>query len=194
MSSSSVQLVKEAIRQERHLEPYNDEAVRRSVIHINSLFSEAQVLSNMSLKSDSLFDVDSDQTRLMVMKALIEREKRNLLTYIDSRLSFCAFAASSTTSLPEHILKCLTKTEADFIEAYVNMIVDYRDGLGADTIDLLTPPTPPQDYYIQIRVVRDCGSIQTETGVLDLTANSLHFVRRVDVQGLIDQGLVMHIQ
>lgn len=53
---------------------------------------------------------------------------------------------------------------------------------------------PPKDLYVEVRVLRDCGEIMTESGIVNLEANSTHFLRRVDVEQLIRQGLLEQIK
>lgn len=53
---------------------------------------------------------------------------------------------------------------------------------------------PPKDLFVEVRVLRDCGEIMTENGLVNLEANSTHFLRRVDVEQLIRQGLLEQIK
>jgi hypothetical protein len=41
---------------------------------------------------------------------------------------------------------------------------------------------PPNDRYIEVRVLQECGDIITSDGdILKLSLNSFHFVKRADV-------------
>lgn len=53
---------------------------------------------------------------------------------------------------------------------------------------------PPKDLYVEVRVLRDCGEVMTESGVVNLAAHSQHFLRRVVVEQLIRQGLLEQIK
>lgn len=53
---------------------------------------------------------------------------------------------------------------------------------------------PPKDLFVEVRVLRDCGEVMTENGAVNLEANSTHFLRRVDVEQLIRQGLLEQIK
>lgn len=53
---------------------------------------------------------------------------------------------------------------------------------------------PPKDLYVEVRVLRDCGEVMTESGLVNLEAHSQHFLRRVDVEQLIRQGLLEQIK
>ncbi|KCV71388.1 hypothetical protein H696_02338 [Fonticula alba] len=60
-------------------------------------------------------------------------------------------------------------------------------------LDLMAHEAPPQGLFVEVRVLRDCGSIQTEDGVVHLTENSNHFLPRSAVEHLISQGYLQHI-
>lgn len=52
---------------------------------------------------------------------------------------------------------------------------------------------PPGEYYIGIRALVDAGEVLTESGPIKLVKGGTHFVRRTDVEDLVRQGLVEHI-
>jgi GINS complex subunit 1 len=185
-----VQLIREAIRQSSKLEPYNEEGVRATLREICMLFEEAAKWSKAGEK-ESLFD-DFDQARLVGVKTLIERNKRILLAYHSARLDCISSAASVVPNLPPKTMDAMTQIEAQFTSEYYQLIRGHAALF--DGIDICSYQSPPHDLYVQIRVKRDCGVIQTEYGQLHLNPGSFHFVRRSDVQGLLDQGLVTHIR
>ena len=53
---------------------------------------------------------------------------------------------------------------------------------------------PPKDLYVQVRCREDYGEIATESGTVRLERNSQHFLLRTDVEGLIRQGILEHIE
>jgi GINS complex subunit 1 len=190
--SEALQLVREALRQGRNLEPYNDEIVRSTLQNINNIFAEGRKWSEELESSISLFD-EADQARIVGGKALIDRNKRILLAYHTARLDCISAIASSVANVPAKVKGFMIKSEVDFYTAYQDNLRDY-EGAFRGIIDVSTNQPPPRDLFIQIRVNRDCGVIQTESGQLQLSLNSFHFVQRSDVQGLIDQGLVTHVK
>jgi GINS complex subunit 1 len=60
-------------------------------------------------------------------------------------------------------------------------------------IDLTGPLEPPRDLFIDVRVLKDAGEIQTEYGTINLTKNSQFFVRQGDVERLIQMGFLQRI-
>lgn len=49
---------------------------------------------------------------------------------------------------------------------------------------------PPKDLFIEVKVLQDYGRVMTDQGEINLRKNSVHFVRRHDVELLIRQGVV----
>ncbi|OLY78679.1 DNA replication complex GINS protein PSF1 [Smittium mucronatum] len=89
--------------------------------------------------------------------------------------------------------------EKQFIIDYTNNVKKYRNSvelsLSLDTdLDFGSKLTkPPRDLFIEVRVIKECGEIQTEFGVVNLEKDSQHFLRRTDVENLINLGYLQHI-
>lgn len=52
---------------------------------------------------------------------------------------------------------------------------------------------PPKHLYVEVRVVKECGEVVTEGGVVHLDLHSRHFLRRSDVEYLIRQGRLVQV-
>lgn len=186
-----LQLIREAGRQARRLEPYNEAVVRNTLRAIDSIFSEASAWAKVDEQSYSLFN-DANQARFVGVKQLVERSKRILLAYQSARLDCITTITSSVASFPQKQRDYMTQAEVEFCTEYQDTIEEYGREFGG-FINLRTGQSPPRELYIQVRVNRDCGVVQTEWGQLYLSANSFHFVRRSDVQNLIDRGFISHV-
>ena len=46
---------------------------------------------------------------------------------------------------------------------------------------------------IEVRVLKDCGEILTESGPVVLQKNTYHYLRRTDIEHLIRQNFVEHV-
>ncbi|KAL4811197.1 hypothetical protein BDV18DRAFT_6686 [Aspergillus unguis] len=82
----------------------------------------------------------------------------------------------------------LSPEEEEYFRQYSDMLATYK-GQWTD-IDLTGSLEPPRDLFIDVRVLRDAGEIQTEYGVINLTKNSQLYVRHGDVERLIAQGFL----
>lgn len=60
-------------------------------------------------------------------------------------------------------------------------------------IDLSGDLEPPTNIFIDVRVLRDGGEVQTEYGVFNLIKDSQFYVRKSDVERLIQQGYLEEI-
>ncbi|GAB1216863.1 DNA replication protein psf1 [Aspergillus terreus] len=82
----------------------------------------------------------------------------------------------------------LSPEEEEYFRQYSDMLAAYK-GQWTD-VDLTGSLEPPKDLFIDVRVLKDAGEIQTEYGVINLTKNSQLYVRQGDVERLIAQGFL----
>jgi GINS complex subunit 1 len=191
-SSANHILAKDLLRQGNKLEHYNSDAVQAIVAETSTLFVETCNRNRQFESSMNLYEGEDMRGRLVVGKLLIERNRRLLLAYHHSRLECVARASSSSGLLPQKFLEAMTASE-HYFESEFRANLQAYDQKFAGLIDLIQVPSPPRDLFIQIRVHVDCGIVQTEFGSIHLNPNTFHYVRRRDVQSLLDQGLVSHI-
>ena len=87
----------------------------------------------------------------------------------------------------------LAPHEVDFLREYNTMVVDFRADF-TDELDITSGiVNPPKDLHVLVRVVRDCGVIQTETGAIDFQKGQRFMVRRSDVEHLLVQGYLEEV-
>lgn len=53
---------------------------------------------------------------------------------------------------------------------------------------------PPKDLYVEVRVLKEGGMVQTEYGVFNLIKDSQIFMRKSDAEALLQQGYLQVIQ
>lgn len=105
----------------------------------------------------------------------------------------------------------LSPQEEDYVRQYGDLLAAYK-GQWTD-IDLTGSLDPPRDLFIDVRVLKDAGEIQTEYGyvhrekpplsrhfadlcahrAITLTKNSQFYVRQGDVERLIAQGYLQKL-
>lgn len=104
----------------------------------------------------------------------------------------------------------LSPQEEDYVRQYGDLLAAYK-GQWTD-IDLTGSLEPPRDLFIDVRVLKDAGEIQTEYGcvgsgmlfhlitmliyarrAITLTKNSQFYVRQGDVERLIAQGYLQKL-
>ncbi|KAK7204574.1 DNA replication complex GINS protein psf1 [Myxozyma melibiosi] len=79
--------------------------------------------------------------------------------------------------------------EDEYFRGFSDVLAELK-GEWTD-IDLVGPMDPPRDLFIDVRVLKDAGDIQTEYGMISLTRNSQFYVRQADVERLIQQGYLL---
>lgn len=200
-----------------HLPPYASTTIQAVTKEVRDLDREnSEILSQYSNPSGSTQSSNGTQIKssfnpaedpatacsLMVNHLSMRRNKRCLLAYHrtrtdkleqmiwtgqevfggggGSRDSNAAAAAANASSL--------SAEEEQYVHQYGELLAQYK-GQWTD-IDLTGSLEPPRDIFVDIRVLRDAGEIQTEYGSLNLTKNSQFFVRKGDVESLIQQKYV----
>ncbi|AET40433.1 DNA replication protein PSF1 Ecym_6028 [Eremothecium cymbalariae DBVPG len=130
----------------------------------------------------------------------MERNKRCLLAYEKVRSEVLASLAWEHNGM-EFFSDITGKTqdsgnlshyEQEYLKEYSQLVSDMKTGDLID-VDLSGSLTPPSDVFIDVRVLRDAGEIQTEYGVFNLIKGSQFFVRQADVERLIQQGYLQKL-
>lgn len=87
---------------------------------------------------------------------------------------------------PSYLQNSLCPEEEEYVRLYGDFLAGYK-GQWTD-IDLTGSLEPPRDLFVDVRVLRDAGEVQTEYGAITLSKNSQFYVRQSDVESLIAQG------
>lgn len=204
------------------LPAYRDDMIRDILLEVKYLYSslaEIQTLSEqLSYPHDE--DVDVNALTKLNMKSLSRKNKEHISKGLESAALMHSFAlkrnkrcvlayemhrlrrimdylwmmgggASTASVLSPEIKAHMSPLEIDFAQEYKSLASEYRGhfldvNLGAGLV-------PPKDIFAEIRVIKDCGELLTESGPVQLAAGTQHYLRRADVENLILQGLVSHI-
>lgn len=174
-------LVVEAKRTQslEQLTVFQDELVRSIIKETKDL---AKALETME-------DDDEDRSKLchqFVAHLAMRRNKRALLLYEKLRAEKLDQMAWENKEL-----EAGNHHELEYFKSYSEVLIDYKSEFP--DVDLTGSLEPPTDVFIDVRVVKDAGEIQTEYGVFNLTKDSQFFVRKADVERLIQQGYLQLI-
>jgi GINS complex subunit 1 len=130
----------------------------------------------------------------------LKRNKRCLLAYHRMRTGkleeMCwkgvdITDAASGSGLQSGASSSLSASEELYAHKFNDLLAGYK-GQWTD-IDLTGSLEPPKDIFIDVRVLKDAGEIQTEYGSINLTKNSQFYVRQSDVERLIQQGYLQRL-
>ncbi|KAJ3175840.1 DNA replication protein psf1 [Geranomyces variabilis] len=127
----------------------------------------------------------------------LERSKRCLLAYGRHRVdrlveTVWELSGGAAAGMPAEARRALSVQEAEFASAYAALVSEYR-GAFLD-VDVGAALVPPGDLFVEVRVLKDCGEVQTESGAVRLVKNSQHYLRRTDVEPYITAGYLRHIE
>ncbi|KZZ96449.1 DNA replication complex GINS protein psf1 [Ascosphaera apis ARSEF 7405] len=199
------------------LPPYQNEIVRAIVREVRELDGETKRTIARHTSQHGSLDPSIDQgiaCALLVNHLFLRRNKRCLLAYHrvrSQKLEELAWRGGDlmdeqqiqTLIDQEHgnpsaiksgrvqIVDALSPEEEEYFRQYTEMLVAYK-GHWTD-IDLTGSMEPPKELFVDVRVLKDAGEIQTEYGSINLTKNSQFFVRLGDVEHLIAQGYLQRL-
>lgn len=162
---------------------YESDLVRGIVRETRDLQRETDVLTEET-EQDSSDKVK--QCQLFVAHLCMRRNKRCLLAYEKQRANQIDDLVWSNVEVNQETLENLSQHEQDYMSRYNNLVSEFKGAMSE--VDLGGPLEPPSDVFIDVRVLKDAGEIQTEYGVFNLSKDSQFFVRQADVERLIQQG------
>ncbi|KAI9050992.1 hypothetical protein LZ554_005102 [Drepanopeziza brunnea f. sp. 'monogermtubi'] len=208
-------LVQHAKRTQKleHLPPYQTETVRAVTREVRDLDKD---VSNILQSFNGSFDPSANPATactLLVDHLCMRRNKRCLLAYHRTRtdkMEEMVWSGSEIADLAaqqkgpkegqngaadlgngEGNSSSLSPEEEEYVRQYSDLLAAYK-GQWTD-IDLTGSLEPPRDLFIDVRVLKDAGEIQTEYGTINLTKNSQFYVRQGDVERLIAQGYLQKL-
>lgn len=164
---------------------YREDLVQLICREIGDLSRESELLT-----SDEVEDRVKN-CQLFITHLSMRRNKRCLLLHQYSRLNKLDEIAWSNQEMTSKQSSNLSYHEQEYLRKYKEIISEYK-GEYTD-VDLNGSMDPPQGIFIDVRVLKDIGEIQTEYGVFNMTKNSQFFVRQADVERLIQQGYLEKI-
>ncbi|TLS28417.1 hypothetical protein PpBr36_00222 [Pyricularia pennisetigena] len=194
-----------------HLPPYQTELVRAATREVRDLNRD---VTSLLEPFDGAFNPNEDKATacaLLVNHLSMRRNKRCLLAYHRTRtdkLEELVWSGVDVMELsaqgqqlrdgsgggpgPADGPTCgLSPQEEDYVRQYSDLLAAYK-GQWTD-IDLTGSLEPPRDLFIDVRVLKDAGEIQTEYGAITLSKNSQFYVRQGDVERLIAQGYLQKL-
>lgn len=194
----ATQLVVESRRstQTDTLLKYNDNLVRQLVREQRDLEKAVE----------ALFSAGDPPPPLLILQTAINRNKRALLVYHTHRVDrlrdmYWAVGGALPHLLSNQDLRSkLSPHEVDYLRQYNGNVMEFRadfgvgeDGAGVEVDIMASIETVPKDLNVQVEVVKDCGTIQTELGSIDFKKGQRFIVRRADVEHLMVQGYLEEV-
>ncbi|KAI8866595.1 DNA replication complex GINS protein PSF1 [Ramicandelaber brevisporus] len=199
-------LALETKRVTAHLPGYNGQLVRELCRQTKSLGASRQSLADTPLSVERELVAERErQCQLAVLESVIRRNKRVLLAYHRQRLAkleesywqsggtIMSTASGDVNGKSGISSDAVTAPESVYLNEYAKLIQDYKSPY-ANVIDLTADIiNPPHELFVEVRVMQDCGDIQTENGIVSLRKDTQHYLRRTDIERLIQQGLLQLI-
>ncbi|KAG8915172.1 DNA replication protein psf1 [Tulasnella sp. 408] len=171
---------------------YNDQLVRNVQLEIRTLQSDLQKTVGPDI--NALTPSQQVLCASTMYHIAIRRNKRCLLAYHAHRLERLKHLYWSVGGALPHILtdpeirSKLSPHEVDFLRSYNASVSDIRNEV-LDVLDLAQGiSVPPKDMRVNVVVVRECGTVQTESGTFAFKLGQRYQAARSHVEHLIVQG------
>lgn len=201
LEAKRTQQLSQAGFNKQQLPVYQDELVRGILKEVGSLKKNVDYLREQQLTDQ---DNKVAQCQYVVAMLSMERNKRCLLAYQKMRSEILdsmvwdnngmefSSAISNHPNLSSFDSSVLSHAEQEYLKEYAQLLTELKSGELSE-IDLTGMLQPPSDVFIDVRVLKDAGQIETEYGVFNLIKDSQFFVRQSDVERLIQQGYLQKI-
>ncbi|KAJ2579824.1 DNA replication protein psf1 [Coemansia sp. RSA 1836] len=163
--------------------------------------SQSQTANTQQSAVQAEIENTNAQTALYFLT--LNRNKRCLLAYHYRRAQFLRSLLwtlhLASSMIPATLSQRLSPEEQNYARDYARLNSSYRDAIEnqlcpSDSLNWTADgELPPRDLFIEVRVVKDCGEIVTENGVVNLQAGTQHYLHRSDVEHLVTIGYLEHI-
>lgn len=194
---------------------YNDELVNNILKEVRQLKQNADYFKQLKQEQEEQQLLDgvganprNDKIRHcqnFVNLICLERNKRCLMAYQRMRSDMIDkliwngdiennSSAGTGTGSKRNEYNELSHNEQEYMNQYKNLLDDLNSESELwSSVEIMGNMNPPSDIFIDIRVLKDIGEIQTEYGTFNLVKDSQFYVRQSDVERLIQQGYVQKI-
>eukprot|EP00096_Caligus_rogercresseyi_P007539 TRINITY_DN2542_c0_g1_i1.p1 TRINITY_DN2542_c0_g1~~TRINITY_DN2542_c0_g1_i1.p1 ORF type:complete len:193 (-),score=54.66 TRINITY_DN2542_c0_g1_i1:253-831(-) len=185
----ALELIRRVLRSEELLPgAFEEDAVRGILEEMKTLYAS---------NHKEIEETRSISPAIHLRHAALERSKRSLFAYVHHRSKqIRTMRREFGPVLPPEMKGNLCPAEIDFFHQYSKDLAAYMAGIGGGHgLDLNSDVFPPKSLYIEVRVLKDYGELETEDGdIILLKKNTQHFLPRSQCEQLIRQGVLQHVQ
>ncbi|KAJ5079032.1 partner of sld5 [Anaeramoeba ignava] len=185
----AVELLKELQRTTEQLPKYDQSLVQKVIEETNRKQEQLHEMVKQKKYEDTI-----SKTKLHILNYMIERNEQILTSYhLERGKKLIEMRWDFGSVIPNQIRENITQNEESFHHEYCQILEDYMNSLDLDLTQDHQPPS--NDLYIEVRVLKDYGQIFIDGGqsIVELKKNSRLFLRRVDAENLIREGVLEHI-
>ena len=135
---------------------------------------------------------EAEATEVMVYHTSILRNKRLLMAYVKKRIDILRELRWTHGVLPEQVKSNLTPQEQHFFKEYSKLLSKYMrsTSMGCVGLDLTADPEPPNDPYIQVRVMKDHGEVTFSSGSVTLREGLSLWLLREEAHTFLQEGVI----
>ena len=97
--------------------------------------------------------------------------------------------------MTENLSENACKEENEYFKEYSDLVSKYSEKAVECNLDITTTMDPPRELLAKLRVVEEVGEIYLpDVGTVNLEKNSVHFLKRADVEQFIKAGKLVEMR
>ena len=162
---------------------------------VETMVAQYEEARNLQKLEGANMNTPEDSAAPIVRTLTMLRNRDMLLCYIKHRLTRIEEARWQVAgTLPDEALEMLSSNEREYDLEYAALLSEFQT---AYDLDLTRDTKPPSDLYIKVLAREEVGAfIGPESGATidPVKAGDTIFLRRGDVEPLIRQGRLEHIE
>eukprot|EP00466_Bigelowiella_natans_P020422 jgi/Bigna1/73385/fgenesh1_pg.24_\ len=175
------------IKHAKNIPSYNNDKMTKVSNETHQIYRDL-MKKIRSANQDDLKD-PSVTASIAVSNEIIQRNKRMALAYLYERVKRIEDVWWTRSSvLPEDVRPNLSRSEKEYFEGYDELMDSYSRTMD---VDIASDLLPPEDFMVEVRILKDCGEIVLKSGQFVNLKKSTIFMRRSDAEGIIQQGLAV---
>lgn len=150
--------------------------------------------ANDSGNSSAWRGTDAEAQELMVYHTAILRNKQLLFNYVKLREEKIKELRWTYRTLPQHVKGNLSPLELQYFKGYDQLLNKYmRSGRGGWGLDLTVDCNPPDDPYVNVKVLRDYGEVVFTSGKVLLERGRYYWIPRDEAHPLVLDGVMEYV-
>ncbi|GMT10146.1 hypothetical protein PFISCL1PPCAC_1443, partial [Pristionchus fissidentatus] len=185
-----IQLVQQLKRNPDMIPPFHHELMKACMNKVNELYQQ-NYQDLCAMRSGTVDNEDATAT-VQARQTTIHFVRRCCLAYVHERMKRLKALRWKFGQIPPNIKQNLTESELEFFNEYANCLAEFQTSLSDEApVDITENMHPPQNLFVQVRVLQDYGEFETSRGDnIILKKNTIHSLPTKDVAPLIRQGIM----
>ncbi|KAF8383204.1 psf-1 [Pristionchus pacificus] len=160
----AIQLVQQLKRNPDMIPPFHHELMKLCTNKVNELYQQ-NYQDLMTMRSSTAGDSEDLTAVVQTRQTTINFVRRCCLAYVHERMKRVKALRWKFGQIPPNIKQNLTESELEFFNEYANCLAEFQTDLSDEApVDIAENMHPPQNRFVEVRVLQDYGEFETSRG------------------------------